>query len=126
MLVRDYDEALAFYAAAFGAMPLHDTTEGDERYVHVGFPGEPGADAGRATVGLWFLQARAPDERALVGRQTGGHPSLVLYTTDCRAAVDRVQAAGGRVRREVRSAGGATFAHVLDLYGNELVLVELE
>lgn len=125
LLVRDYDEALAFYAAAFGAEPLHDSNGDDERYLHVGFPRQPAAEAAVAPVGLWLLRARAAEERALVGRQAGRQPFLVLYTNDCREAVDRVARAGGGVRREVRTEAETTFAHVLDLYGNEIVLVEL-
>lgn len=37
----------------------------------------------------------------------------------------RVEAAGGRVVHPLRSADGARFAHVADLFGSEFVLVEL-
>lgn len=122
VLVRDYDEALAFYCAAFGARVLFDApSPSGDRYLHLGFGGETGEAPG---VGLWLLRAEGEDA-ALVGRQTGGQPAAVLYTPDVRAAVARAEAAGAAVVRPVATAAGATFAHVADLYGTEFVLAEL-
>jgi predicted enzyme related to lactoylglutathione lyase len=121
LLVRDYDEALAFYQAAFGAVVLFDATmPNGRRYLHVGLA--PVSD-GSAGVGFWFLQATDGDE-ALVGAQAGGQPLAVLYTPDCVGAVARCTAAGGRLLDAPARAAGATFAHVADLYGNEFVLVQ--
>ncbi len=129
LLVRGHDEALAFYAAAFGALPIFDESTPDgQRYVHVALPGslldEDAEGVFPPPVGFWFLLADQSEE-SLVGRQTGRQPLAVLYTTDCTGAVERVAAAGGEVRRPPRTENGATFAHVADLYGNELVLVQL-
>lgn len=126
MLVRDHDDALRFYANALGAAPIFDQTMGGRRYLHVELPGQPKANGapGTAPVGLWFLRADEADE-PYVGRQAGPHPFLVLYTADCGAAVARFAAAGGEVRRPPVTEGGATFAHVGDLYSNELLLVQL-
>lgn len=121
LLVRDHDEALRFYTDALGATPIHDSTAGGQRYLHVALPAQ--AAEGAAPVGIWFMRAEANDPA--LGRQAGGHPFLVLYTDDCRAAVARFAAAGGAVRQPPRAGGGATFAHVADLYGNELVMVQL-
>ena len=60
-----------------------------------------------------------------MGRQTGGEPLAVFYTSDVRAAVERAQAAGAAVVRAVDTAEGASFAHVADLYGNVFVLVQM-
>lgn len=118
VLVHDYDAALAFYHAAFGARVLFDApSPSGDRYLHVGF----GAEAG---VGMWFLRANG-DAVTRVGRQTGGEPLAVLYAPDVRAAVERARAAGADVVRPLESADGACFAHVADLYGNVFVLVEL-
>ena len=129
ILVNDYDAALAFYQAAFGARVLFDAPSpmGD-RYLHLGF----GHDAVAATggvgdppgIGIWLLRVDAGDETR-VGRQTGGQPVAVFYTPDVQAATARVEAAGGAVVRPVATGDGASFAHVADLYGNEFVLVEL-
>lgn len=123
LLVHDYDEAIAFYRDRLGFGVLHDSTApGGQRFVHLGLPAQ--ATAGPAGVGLWLLAPAGPVESALVGRQSGGQPLLVLYTADCRAAAARLSAGGVRFRRPVREEGGAVYAHIEDLYGNELVLVE--
>lgn len=127
LLVRDYDEALDFYRSALGAETLYDETDdGGQRFVHVGLPGQQDvhAELSPPTVGLWFLRATGEDAAA-VGRQAGGHPFLVIYTPNCAASVTRFVEAGGELRRPEREEGGARFAHVADLYGNELVLVQL-
>jgi len=117
VLVEDYDEALAFYQAAFDARVLFDAPSPTDRYLHVGFGAEGSA-------GVWFL--RASGEAAVrVGRQTGGEPLAVFYTPDVHAAVARAAAGGAEIVRPIESAGGASFAHVADLYGNVLVLAEL-
>jgi predicted enzyme related to lactoylglutathione lyase len=130
ILVRDYDAALAFYRAAFGARVVFDapSSTGD-RYLHVTLEPEAAVSGTSAAtpvpaVGFWLLRAHDADD-AHVGRQTAGHPLAVLYTPDVRTSVTRVQAAGGTLVRPVQSADSASFAHVADLYGNEFVLVEL-
>jgi predicted enzyme related to lactoylglutathione lyase len=126
VLVRDYEEALTFYQAAFGARVLFDAASPNgDRYLHVGLMGDAATrEGGASPVGFWLLRASGADVER-VGRQTGGQPLAVLYASDAAAAVARVQAAGGPVRQPLRTAGGATFAHVADLHGNEFVIVEL-
>lgn len=122
LLVHDYDEAIEFYCGSLGFEPLVDqTTAGGRRFVHLGVPGQPG----EPPVGLWLLKAEDEAQRALVGRQAGGQPLLVLYTDDCAATAAELEERGVRFRRPVRTDDGATFTHLLDLYGNEIVLVEL-
>lgn len=74
--------------------------------------------------GVWFLRAGGEAE-SRVGRQTGGEPLAVFYTSDVHAAVARAAEAGAEVVRPIERAGGASFAHLADLYGNVLVLAEL-
>jgi predicted enzyme related to lactoylglutathione lyase len=126
VLVRDYDTALEFYRAAFGARVLFDAPlPSGDRYLHLGFGGEPdeSAPGGAPGVGVWLLRAGG-ESVARVGRQTGGEPLAVFYTPDVRGAVARAQAAGAALVRPVVTAEGASFAHVADLYGNVFVLVE--
>ncbi len=128
VLVRDYDAALAFYRAAFGAHVLFDApAPSGDRYLHLGFGAAPADAAGAAATGgagVWLMRAGEGDD-ARVGRQTGGQPLAVFYTPDVRAAIGRVEAAGGTTVRPVRTDAGASFAHIADLYGNEFVLVEV-
>ena len=117
VLVHDCEAALAFYRAAFGAQVLFDApSPGGDRYLHVGFGAGSGA-------GVWLLRA-GRGSATHVGRQTGGEPLVVFYTPDLRAAVERAVAAGAEIVRPVAHADGAGFAHLADLYGNVLLLVE--
>ncbi len=118
VLVRDYDAALEFYCTAFGAHVLFDAPSAlGGRYLHVGFGDEGGA-------GIWLLRVGGTDVER-IGRQTGGEPVAVFYTSDVAAAVARVEDAGGAIVRPVETSDGASFAHVADLYGNVFVMVEL-
>jgi catechol 2,3-dioxygenase-like lactoylglutathione lyase family enzyme len=121
LLVRNYDEALAFYRDALGFTVLYDQTASNgQRFLHIGVPGQ----AGSPPVGLWMLEADGTDA-ALVGRQAGSHPLFVLYTADCRSTADELARRGVPIRKAPVEDSGAVFAHVADLYGNELVLVQL-
>lgn len=122
LLVRDFDKALAFYRDRLGFRVLYDERMSNgERYLHIGV----GAQHDEPAAGLWLLEAKGDDE-ALVGRQAGRHPFLVLYTDDCAATIRELERAKVEIRKPPVTADGATFAHVADLYGNELVIVELE
>ncbi|MDB4891397.1 MAG: Glyoxalase/bleomycin resistance protein/dioxygenase [Gemmatimonadetes bacterium] len=122
LLVRDYEKALVFYRDRLGFRVLHDERmPSGERYLHIGL----GAHHDEPPVGLWLLEAKGADE-SLVGRQAGSHPFLVLYTDDCDATVRELERAKVEIRRAPFTSDGATFAHIADLYGNELVIVELE
>jgi catechol 2,3-dioxygenase-like lactoylglutathione lyase family enzyme len=121
LLVRDYDEALAFYRDALGLAVLHDSTgPGEQRYLHLGVPGQPGEPA----PGLWMLRPTSEGDVALIGRQAGDHPFLVFYTSDCAGTLAEWVSRGVRVKRAPREEGGAVFVHVEDCYGNDILLVE--
>jgi predicted enzyme related to lactoylglutathione lyase len=119
ILVHDLDEAKAFYRDAFGFETLFD---GDVapglRTVHVGPHGERGA-------GLWLLEATTPASLERVGAQTGGEPTLVLYTDDLAGELRRLESLALSVVKPLASSNGAGFVHVLDNSGNEIVLAQL-
>ena len=77
LVVRDYDEALAFYVGKLGFELVEDTyqPEQDKRWVTIRPPNAPN-DA--ATI----LLARASNERqsGFIGDQTGGRVFLFLHT----------------------------------------------
>ena len=101
---------------------MHDSKTPDGfRVLHIGLPGQQH----EPRVGLWLIPARSDEELALVGRQTGREPMLVIYTDDCRRAAATLGDRGVKFRIPPKSESGGVFAHFEDLYGNELVLVEL-
>ncbi|QDU36974.1 Glyoxalase-like domain protein [Maioricimonas rarisocia] len=117
LLVRNYEQAIDFYSR-LGFEVIHDTPGPPHRFVHLGMPGQ-------SPVGLWLWEAT--DEQAdLVGRQSGGHPLLVIYTPDCRAEYERLGAAGVEMKSEPVAEGSSTYFHVIDPYGNVIVIVEMK
>lgn len=117
VLVRDYEEAIAFWRDTMGFTMIADQAVGEHRFVHLGPAGQPG-------VGLWLMKARTEAQRARVGNQTGGEPLIVAYTDDCRTTAAEL-AARGVACTEPRETADAVVVHFEDLYGNEIVLVEL-
>jgi catechol 2,3-dioxygenase-like lactoylglutathione lyase family enzyme len=118
VLVHHYDEALAFYTEQFGCDVVLDRPGPDgQRFVHVRFPGD--------TAAIWLLRPGAEAGVDRVGAQTGGEPVAVLYTDDLRELVARWRSRQVRFRVDPYEAEGTQVCHVLDLYGNEFVAVQL-
>lgn len=119
VLVRDYDEAIEFYAG-LGFQRLFDgRSDNGFRFVHLGLPEQNG-------VGLWLLQPADDEQSALIGRQTGGQPLMVLYTDDVHAEYMRLSSLGVNFREDPREEEDSYVAHFRDLYGNEIVLVQVK
>ncbi|MFD3923310.1 VOC family protein [Streptomyces sp. NPDC058595] len=117
LVVRDYDEALAFYTGPLGFELIEDTDRGDgSRWVVV----RPrGGDAA-------LLLARAADgtQRASVGAQTGGRVGFFLHTDDFARDHARMTAAGVRFLEEPRHEPYGSVAVFEDLYGNRWDLLQ--
>ena len=120
LVVRDYDEAIAFYTEKLGFTVVEDTyqPEQDKRWVVI-------APAG-STDGATLLLARAstPDQERFIGNQAGGRVFLFLSTDDFRRDYDRMSAEGVRFVRPPKTAPYGTVAVFEDLYGNRWDLVE--
>lgn len=119
LLVRDYDEAIAFYTGALGFELLEDTPlpeEGSKRWVLV----QP---AGGGTA---LLLAQASESQLdFVGQQGGGRVWLFLHTDDFWRDYRAYQAAGVTFERgEPRQEPYGTVAVFKDLYGNLWDLIE--
>lgn len=115
ILVDDYDKAFNFYRNVFGGRTLVDyTTDDGQRFLHIVFWNE--------NVGIWFLN---DDSKNHVGNQTNGQPALVFYTDDLKAFYERAILNGVRIKKEIEAGPGYQFFHLYDLYGNEIVVVEL-
>ena len=117
VLVDDQERALAFYRDVLGFATLHDERAGDLRYLHVGLGGPHGA-------GLWLMAPMSADERALVGRQAGAQPLLVLYTDDLEHVRERLAAHGVDVWAEREDADSRSL-HFRDVVGNVIVAAQL-
>ncbi|NWF29298.1 VOC family protein [Streptomyces sp. PKU-EA00015] len=119
LVVRDYDEAIAFYRDALGFDLVEDTDRGDSsRWVVVRPSGAP------AGTGLLLARAKNAGERASVGAQTGGRVGFFLHTDDFARDHARMTAAGVRFLEEPRYEPYGTVAVFEDLYGNKWDLLE--
>lgn len=116
LLVRDYDEAIAFYTRVLGFDLLEDEPrEGGRRWVRV-------APAG-SDFALLLARAATPEQQRAVGNQTGGRVFLFLYTDDFHADHARLTAAGVRFTENPRREAYGTVVVFLDLYGNKWDLI---
>lgn len=120
LLVKDYDEAADFYQRNFGFTKLFDmTTAEGQRFLHVG-------TEGKYSIGIWFLLSteNEGDEDARIGKQTRGEPLMVIYTPAITELYKRLKTNGVRIKVELVHSLSYSYFHCLDLYGNELVVVE--
>jgi len=119
LVVRDYDEAIAFYVGTLGFTLVEDTAMPAQakRWVVVAPPG---------TGCVRVLLARAVGEAQLarVGDQTGGRVFLFLYTDDFWRDFNAYTARGVVFVREPKQEPYGTVAVFQDLYGNLWDLVQ--
>ena len=120
LLVRDYDEAIAFYCEKLHFALVEDTyqPEQDKRWGVVAPPGSEGTS-------LLLARASTPEQAAFVGNQAGGRVFLFLRTDDFWRDYDEMLANGIHFVREPKVAPYGTVAVFEDLYGNLWDLVEL-
>ncbi len=118
LLVRDYDEAIAYYGGKLGFELLEDTPlRADKRWVRM---------APREEAGIVLLLARAttPEQRDHVGNQTGGRVFLFLETDDFWSDFNILNSAGVRFIEQPRQEVYGWVVVFLDLYGNKWDLVQ--
>jgi len=119
LVVRDYDEAIAFFTGTLGFELVEDTfvPEQNKRWVIV---------APRGSTGTSLLLARPsnPGQEAFVGNQTGGRVTFFLGTDDFWRDYNRLTERGVEFVREPSTADYGTVAVFKDLYGNLWDLVE--
>lgn len=116
VLVHDQDEAASFYCDVLGFEVAHDSTIDGCRYLHLTVPG--------TEVGVWLMPPASAAERALVGRQAGEQPLLVLYTDDLDAVATHLHAHGVEMWAQ-RDDLGSRSLHLRDVVGNALVAGQL-
>ena len=119
LVVRDYDEAIAFYTKKLGFSLVEDSAVGSgKRWVVVA---PPGTDGGAA---LLLAKAASASQSERVGDQTGGRVFLFLETDDFDREHARLLAAGVRFLEAPRVEPYGKVAVCEDLYGNRWDLVE--
>ena len=120
LVVKDYDEAIAFYTQKLNFELIEDTyqPEQDKRWVVVAPPGSSGTT-------LLLARAANPEQGPFVGNQSGGRVFLFLNTDDFWRDYRAMLANGINFVREPKEQEYGTVAVFEDLYGNLWDLLQL-
>ena len=117
LLVRDYDEAIAWYRDAMGFELLEDADRGGgKRWVRM-------APAGDAGFSLLLARAANEAQARAIGDQHGGRVGFFLHSDDFGRDHARLAAAGARFEEMPRREEYGTVAVFRDLYGNRWDLI---
>ena len=117
LLVRDYDEAIAFYVGTLGFALSEDTDLGDgKRWVRV-------TPVGGET-SLLLARASTDEQIACIGHQAGGRVWLFLETDDLERDHTAWTRAGVIFRETPRHESYGRVVVFEDLYGNAWDLIE--
>lgn len=119
LVVDDYDEAIRFYTEKLHFTLVEDSyqAEQDKRWVVVSPPGSSGTN-------LLLARASNTEQKAFVGKQSGGRVFLFLGTDDFWRDYHDMTARGVEFVREPKVADYGTVAVFRDLYGNLWDLLE--
>ncbi len=120
LVVKDYDEAIAFYTEKLHFELIEDTyqPEQDKRWVVVSPPGSKGTT-------ILLARASKPIQEEFIGNQAGGRVFLFLNTDDFWRDYNEMVSKGIEFVREPKEAEYGTVAVFKDLYGNLWDLLQL-
>ncbi|MEA3061300.1 MAG: hypothetical protein QOJ94_1081 [Sphingomonadales bacterium] len=121
MVVRDYDEAIAWFTEKLGFALVADQyqPEQDKRWVLVAPQG-----AGPDGATLLLARAASPEQEAFIGNQAGGRVFLFLKTDDFDRDYEAYRARGVRFVRPPAEQPYGKVAVFEDLYGNLWDLIQ--
>jgi catechol 2,3-dioxygenase-like lactoylglutathione lyase family enzyme len=118
LLVRNYDEAFAWFTHALGFRVIEDLDQRNgKRWLVVAPPGS------RETT-LLLAQASTPEQLTRVGNQTGGRVFLFLHTDDFWRDCHAMKSRNVRFLERPRDESYGTVAVFEDLYGNKWDLIQ--
>ncbi len=111
LVVRDFDEAIAFFVDALGFALIEDTPlSPDKRWVRVAPEG--------GGVSLLLAKAATPEQAARIGDQTGGRVGFFLHTDDFDADYAAMLAKGVRFHEAPRTETYGKVVVFEDVCGN--------
>jgi catechol 2,3-dioxygenase-like lactoylglutathione lyase family enzyme len=120
LVVRDYDEALAFYTEKLNFKLIEDTQlTKEKRWVLIAPPGSRGTN-------LLLARAATPEQETRIGNQTGGRVFLFLHTDDFWSDYKEMIARKVNFVRSPTEEPYGTVAVFEDLYGNLWDLLQLK
>jgi catechol 2,3-dioxygenase-like lactoylglutathione lyase family enzyme len=111
LLVKDYDEAIAFYTEKLGFELLEDTQRSEtKRWVRIAPKG--------STTSLLLAKTINEEQARHIGNQTGGRVFLFLYTDDLDRDYQQLLNNGVTIIREKSQESFGKVCVFADLYGN--------
>lgn len=120
LVVRDYDEAIAFFTKKLNFTLIEDTRlDDDKRWVLVAPPGSKGTS-------LLLARAATAEQATRIGNQTGGRVAFFLHTDDFWRDYSAMTAKNVKFVREPKEESYGMVAVFEDLYGNQWDLLELK
>ncbi len=120
LVVRDYDEALAFFTQTLDFKVVEDTRLSEEkRWVLIAPPGSQGTT-------LLLARAATPEQASRIGNQTGGRVFLFLHTDDFWRDYSTMTARKVKFIRPPQEETYGIVAVFEDLYGNLWDLLQLK
>jgi catechol 2,3-dioxygenase-like lactoylglutathione lyase family enzyme len=118
LLVRDYDEALAFFTECLGFRIVENLPlPANKRWILLAPPGSQGAN-------LLLARAATPEQLQQVGNQAAGRVFLFLHTDDFWRDYRLMLAANVKFLESPRQESYGTVAVFEDLYGNKWDLLQ--
>lgn len=119
LVVREYDEAIAFYTGVLGFELIEDSfiSEQNKRWVVV-------APKGARETQILLARAVGDEQSSRIGNQTGGRVFLFLHTDDFWRDYRAYRSRGVEFIREPKEERYGTVAVFRDLYGNLWDLIE--
>lgn len=119
LVVKDYDEAIAFYTQKLNFELVEDTyqPEQNKRWVVVAPPNSSGTT-------LLLARASKPEQEPFIGNQSGGRVFLFLNTDDFWRDYHEMVEKGIIFIRSPKEADYGTVAVFKDLYGNLWDLIQ--
>ena len=124
LVVRDYDEAIGFFAQSLRFQLVVDSAStdrmgGDKRWVLVAPPGSRGTS-------LLLARASTPEEVSRIGNQTGGRVSFFLHTDDFARDYTAMTESGVKFIEAPHEEAYGIVVVFEDLYGNKWDLLQLK
>jgi catechol 2,3-dioxygenase-like lactoylglutathione lyase family enzyme len=120
VIVRDYDEALAYFINVLGFELIEDTRlDPEKRWVLIAPPGSQGTR-------LLLARAATPEQASRIGNQTGGRVFLFLHTDDFWRDYRAMKQRGVNFKEAPREESYATVAIFEDIYGNRWDLFQMK
>ena len=118
LVVKNYDEAIAFYTQKLGFKLVDDIQlDANKRRVTVSPPSLNG-------LSLLLAEAVNDEQKKAIGNQTGGRVFLFLHTDDFWRDYQRMKEQGVKFNENPREEPYGTVVVFKDLYGNLWDLIE--